>query len=64
VGYFVETSRKVLIVLPAIPLSALCHEYFLGCHYVGMLHFIAREMDSLVVTYPDGPSIYFVMNVF
>jgi hypothetical protein len=29
-GYFVETSKKVLVtVLPAIPLSALCHEHFL-----------------------------------
>lgn len=38
VGYFVKTSRKVLdTFLPAIPLSAMCHEHFIMILYVIML---------------------------
>lgn len=49
VGYFLKMSRKVLdAFLPAIPLSALCHEHFIMILYVVMLVHILLQ-DKLII---------------
>jgi len=47
--FCVKTSRMVLnIFLPAIPLSALCHEHFIRILYAIMLIHIVLK-DKLII---------------
>jgi hypothetical protein len=48
VGYCVKISRMVLnTFLPAIPLSALCHEHFIMIFCVMLIHILLQ--DKLII---------------